>query len=133
MTICAQPDGAGWAAIWFWGGEVQGDRRSVIGTGFLAVACLRHGCSGERTIAMTNLATFSCDRTTVGEVVRRMRCSRGCGGRVGAAWLMIGPVLNMRVRPRRVALRGPEARANANRNMPDVCTDSARALIGRLA
>ena len=47
---------------------------------------------------------------TVGEVLRRMRCADGCGGRVGAAWLTTGPVLNMRVRPRRVALLGPEAR-----------------------
>ena len=37
----------------------------------------------------------------------------GCGGRVGAAWLVTGPVLNMRVRPRRVALWGPEARESA--------------------
>jgi hypothetical protein len=42
----------------------------------------------------------------VGEVVRRMRCAGGCGGRVGAAWLVTGPVLNTRVRPRRVALWG---------------------------
>jgi hypothetical protein len=34
-------------------------------------------------------------------VLRRMRCSAGCGGRVVAAWLVTGPVMNMRVRPRR--------------------------------
>jgi hypothetical protein len=27
-----------------------------------------------------------------------------------AAWLVTGPVMNMRVRPRRVALLGPDAR-----------------------
>ena len=81
-------------------------------TGFcLAVDCLTHGCSGERTFAITDLATFYGSRMTVGEVVRRMRCSGGCDGRVGAAWLVTGPVLNTRVRPRRVALWGPEARA----------------------
>ena len=31
-------------------------------------------------------------------------------GRVGAAWLVTGPILNTRVRPRRMALLGPEAR-----------------------
>ena len=44
---------------------------------------------------------------TVGEVLRRMRCSGACAGRVGAAWLVTGPVLNARVRPRRVPLLGP--------------------------
>jgi hypothetical protein len=33
-----------------------------------------------------------------------MRCAHGCGGRVLTAWLQTGPVLNTRVRPRRVAL-----------------------------
>lgn len=80
-------------------------------TGFcLAVDCLTRDCSGERTFAITNLATFYGGRMTVGEVIRRMRCSGGCDERVGAAWLVTGPVLNTRVRPRRVALWGPEAR-----------------------
>jgi hypothetical protein len=47
------------------------------------------------------LASFYKGRT-VGEVMRLMRCSRGCGGRVLAAW----PALNQRVRPRRVPLLG---------------------------
>ena len=42
----------------------------------------------------------------MGEILRRMRCSGACGGRVEAAWLET----NARVRPRRVPLRGPEAR-----------------------
>jgi hypothetical protein len=39
-----------------------------------------------------------------------MRCSDDCAGRVGAAWFVTGPVLNQRVRPRRVALLGAEVR-----------------------
>ena len=78
-------------------------------TGFcLAVDCLTRDCSGERTFVTTNLATFYGGRITVGEVLRRMRCSDGCDRRVGKAWLVTGPVLNTRVRPRRVALWGPE-------------------------
>jgi len=38
----------------------------------------------------------------VGQVLRRMRCSGACSGRVGAAWLLTGAILNARVRPRRV-------------------------------
>ncbi len=80
-------------------------------TGFcLVLDCLTRGCSGQRTLAMTDFATFYGGKTTVGEVIRRMRCSNGCSGRVGAAWLVTGPVLNTRVRPRRVALWGPEVR-----------------------
>ena len=80
-------------------------------TGFcLAVDCLTPGCAGERTFALTELASFYGEQTTVAEVLRRMRCSGACGGRVGAAWLATGPVLNMRVRPRRMPLWGPEAR-----------------------
>ena len=92
--------------------SARGQRAAILGsplaklTGFcLAVDCLTPGCAGERTFAMSDLATFYGDATTVGGVVRRMRCSGGCGGRLGAAW-----VLNTRVRPRRVALWGPEAR-----------------------
>jgi hypothetical protein len=80
-------------------------------TGFaLAVDCLAPRCGGERAFSMADLATFYGADRTVGEVLRRMRCSRGCGGRVGAAWLVTGPILNARVRPRRVALWGPAAR-----------------------
>ena len=77
-------------------------------TGFcLAVDCLTPGCSGERTFAVAELAGFFGRDASAGDVPRRMRCS---GGRVGAAWLVTGPVLNQRVRPRRVALLGAEAR-----------------------
>ena len=79
-------------------------------TGFmLAVDCQSGVCGGERTFAVSDLANFYGGRT-VSEVLRRMRCRGGCGGRVGAAWLVTGPILNARVRPRRVALLGPEAR-----------------------
>jgi hypothetical protein len=80
-------------------------------TGFyLSVDCRAPGCEGQRTFAVSDLATFYGRGSTIGDVLRRMRCSRGCGGRVGAAWLETGPILNSRVRPRRVALLGPEAR-----------------------
>jgi hypothetical protein len=80
-------------------------------TGFyLAVDCLAPCCKGERTFAIAELANFYGRQSTVGEVLRRTRCSGDCGGRVEAAWLVTGPILNPRVRPRRVALRGPEAR-----------------------
>jgi hypothetical protein len=80
-------------------------------TGFcLAVDCLAPGCGGERTYAVASLAGFYGRDMSVGDVLRRMRCSGGCGGRAGAAWLVTGPVLNQRVRPRRVALLGAEAR-----------------------
>jgi hypothetical protein len=79
-------------------------------TGFyLAVDCRSTSCGGERSFAISDLAAFYKSRT-VGEVLRLMRCSRGCGGRVLAAWLETGPALNQRVRPRRVPLLGPEAR-----------------------
>ena len=77
---------------------------------FLAVDCLTPGCGGERTFAVAELAAFYGGGTTVGHVLRRMRCSGGCGGRVAAAWLETGPIMNRRVRPRRVPLTGPEAR-----------------------
>jgi len=49
-------------------------------------------------------------RRTLGMVLARMRCAGGCGGPVSLAWLTTGPALNARIRPRRIALRGPEAR-----------------------
>ena len=81
-------------------------------TGFyLAVDCLAPCCKGKRTFAIAELANFYGRQSTgCGEVLRRTRCSGDCGGRVEAAWLVTGPILNPRVRPRRVALRGPEAR-----------------------
>jgi hypothetical protein len=97
--------------------SARGQRAAILAsplhelTGFyLAVDCLTSGCAAERTFAVAELASFYGAQRTVGEVLRRMRCSSGCGGRVGAAWLITGPILNARVRPRRVALLGPEAR-----------------------
>ena len=97
--------------------SARGQRAAILAsplhelTGFyLAVDCLASGCARERTFAVAELASFYGAGRTVGEVLRRMRCSSGCGGRVGAAWLMTGPILNRRVRPRRVPLLGPEAR-----------------------
>jgi hypothetical protein len=81
-------------------------------TGFyLAVDCLTRQCNGERSFAIGELATFYGRDIPLGQVLRRMQCSGHCGGRVGAAWLVTGPILNARVRPRRVPLwGGPEAR-----------------------
>jgi hypothetical protein len=97
--------------------SARGQRAAILAsplhelTGFyLAVDCLAPRCNGERAFAVVELATFYGRDTTVGQVLRRMRCSGACGRRVGAAWLVTGPILNARVRPRRVPLRGPEAR-----------------------
>jgi hypothetical protein len=68
------------------------------------------GLARERTFAVADLASFYGGSRTVGDVLRRMRCSAVCGGRVGAAWLVTGSVLKARVKPRRVALLGPETR-----------------------
>jgi hypothetical protein len=96
--------------------SARGQRAAILAsplrqlTGFsLAVDCCSTGCGDERSFAIAELAAFYKQRT-VGEVLRLMRCSLGCGGRVLAAWLETGPVLNQRVRPRRVLLLGPEAR-----------------------
>jgi hypothetical protein len=55
---------------------------------------------------MAELASFYKDRT-VGEVLRRMQCSGGCGGCVLAAWLETGPIS---ITPRRVPLLGLDVR-----------------------
>jgi hypothetical protein len=95
--------------------SARGQRSAILASplselsGFcLAVDCLAPGCGGERSYAVAALARFYGAHRTVGDVLRRMRCS-GCGERVGAAWLETGPTLNARVRPRRVPLRGTEA------------------------
>ena len=75
----------------------------------LAVDCLTPGCRGERVYSITALAACYDGKATVGGVLRLMQCA-GCGKPVGAAWLVTGPTLNERVRPRRVALLGAEAR-----------------------
>jgi hypothetical protein len=97
--------------------SARGQRSAILAsplhelTGFyLAVDCAEPGCRGERTFAVAELAAFYKGERTVAEVLRRMRCSGGCGGRVAAAWLVTGPILNARVRPRRVPLLGLEAR-----------------------
>jgi hypothetical protein len=52
----------------------------------------RPSCSGAHSFAIADLANFYGPDHTVGQVLRRMRCSRGCGGQVGAAWLETGPI-----------------------------------------
>jgi len=77
---------------------------------YLAVDCLAAGCNGVRTFAIAELAGFYGRDSTVGQVLRRMRCSGACGGRVGVAWLETGQIPNARARPRCVPLLGPEVR-----------------------
>ena len=95
----------------------RGQRQAILAsplgelTGFvLTVDCRGARCGGERSYAVTALAACYSPRTTVAELLRHMRCARGCGGRPLAAWLETGPALNERVRRRRVALLGPEAK-----------------------
>ena len=97
--------------------SARGQRAAILAsplselTGFnLAVDCLTPRCGDERTFAVADLANFYGRDRTVGDVLRRMRCAGACSGRVGAAWLVTGPVWNAQVRSRRVALWGPEAR-----------------------
>ena len=97
--------------------SARGQRSAILASplheliGFcLAVDCLAPRCNGERSFAISELASFYGRDRTVSEVLRRMRCSGDCGGRVAAAWLVTGPVLSKRVRPRRVPLLGPEVR-----------------------
>jgi hypothetical protein len=71
----------------------------------------RPAAMANATFAVIDLATFYGSDTTIAQVLRRMRCSGACGGgRVGAAWLVTEPILNARIRPRRVPLLGREAR-----------------------
>ena len=97
--------------------SARGQRHAILArplaelTGFvLVVDCHGPKCGGERSYALTALAACYAPRMTVGEVLRKMRCGRGCGGRAQVAWLAMGPALNQRVRPRRVPLLGAEAR-----------------------
>jgi hypothetical protein len=78
--------------------SARGQRAAILAsrlselTGFnMTVDCLGPGCARERTFAVAKLATFYGGQRTVGDVLRRMRCSGACGGRVGAAWLVTGP------------------------------------------
>jgi hypothetical protein len=98
--------------------SARGQRVAILGsplrelTGFcLAVDCLAPECRGERSYAIAALACFYGQDCTVGQVLRRMRCARGCG-RVGAAWLETGPVLNTRARPLRVTRTGGQGVAS---------------------
>jgi hypothetical protein len=76
----------------------------------LVVDCRGAQCGGERSYAITALGACYGERVTVADVLRQMRCARGCGDRPQAAWLVTGAVLNERIRRRRVTLIGPEAR-----------------------
>jgi hypothetical protein len=95
--------------------SARGQRNAILGcplnelTGFyLALDCLPPGCGGERIYAVAELGSCHGAPQTVGSALRCMRCGAGCGGRVTAACRVTGPILNRRVRPRRLALLGPE-------------------------
>jgi hypothetical protein len=97
--------------------SARGQRHAILAsplrerTGFyLAVFCRGAQCGGERSYAITALGACYGERVTVADVLRQMRCARGCGDRPQAAWLVTGAVLNERIRRRRVTLIGPEAR-----------------------
>ena len=97
--------------------SARGQRHAILAsprtelTGFaLVVDCGGAGCGGDRLYAIAALVACYRPGMTVGEVLRQMRCAHACGGRPLAAWLVTGPTLSQRVRPRRVALRGSEAR-----------------------
>ena len=66
--------------------SARGQRAAILAsrlhelTGFyLSVDCLAAGCRGERSFAVADLASFYGRDYTVGQVLRRMRCSGGCG------------------------------------------------------
>ena len=69
-------------------------------TGFCLGWTASPRCRRDRMFAVTELAESYGRQHTIAGVLHRMRCSGGCGGRAAAAWLVTGPVLNNRVRPR---------------------------------
>jgi hypothetical protein len=54
------------------------------------VECGGAKCGGERPYALTALAACYAPSITVGGVLRQMRCARGYGGRLQAAWPATG-------------------------------------------
>jgi hypothetical protein len=70
----------------------------------LHIDCRSPGCRGERAYAVLDLARYHGAGVTVAQALYRMRC-RHCGRKPPrAAWIVTGPVLNKKVRPRRIAL-----------------------------
>jgi hypothetical protein len=72
--------------------SARGQRAAILASplselsGFcLVVDCLAPDCGGERTFSVSDLAGFYGASRTVGDVLRRMRCSGGCGGRAACA------------------------------------------------
>jgi hypothetical protein len=74
--------------------SARGQRHAIMAsplnelTGFeLAVDCRGAGCGGERSYSITALAACYGKRWTVADVLRQMRCARGCSGRpLVAGW-----------------------------------------------
>jgi hypothetical protein len=75
----------------------------------LALDCGAPQCRRDRVYALAELAGMVGAQTTVGALLRRLRCHE-CGGRPSAVFLETGPELAARGRLRRVALTGPEER-----------------------
>jgi hypothetical protein len=75
----------------------------------LAVDCGAPQCRRDRLYNMEELAGTIGRQTTIGVLLRRLRC-RDCGGRPSAVFLQTGPEMAARGRARRVALTGPEER-----------------------
>ena len=67
----------------------------------LGVDCQSDGCGGERAFTVSDLASFYGASRTVGEVLRRMRCSGGCG----AVWPRLASDGADTQRPRQAASR----------------------------
>jgi hypothetical protein len=76
----------------------------------LAIDCLASGCGGERAYLIDELARFYGAQMTVGQTLRRMRCQNCLQRPPRAAWPLTGPMLNKRVKARRVPLLGDEAK-----------------------
>jgi hypothetical protein len=76
----------------------------------LAVDCMAPGCRRDRTYASVTSRGPSARTAPWAIAAPDALSADGCGGRVATAWLETGADLNERIRLRRVALRGPEAR-----------------------
>jgi hypothetical protein len=76
----------------------------------LASNCLGPARRGEPAFLIDELARFYGAKMTVGQTLRRMRCQNCLQRPPRAAWLLTGPMLNKRVKARRVPLLGDEAK-----------------------
>jgi hypothetical protein len=73
--------------------SARGQRTAILAsplrelTGFyLAVDCLAPRCNGERAFALAELASFYGRDSTVGQVLRRLRCSLAADASAPPGW-----------------------------------------------